>query len=136
MVRLWLVTPPPMSTDETPPPDDLKGPARPGVLSLVIKDRNALYMAYMPFLKGGGLFIPSHTSHQLGDEVFLLLTFPDTPEKVPVAGHVVWVTPQDAAGGRMPGIGIQFSAKDADRARATIEAHLGSSPSDRPTHTM
>ena len=33
--------------------------ARPGVLSLNIRERAALYAAYMPFLKGGGIFIPT-----------------------------------------------------------------------------
>ncbi|WP_298139343.1 PilZ domain-containing protein [Acidiferrobacter sp.] len=126
-----------MSTVESQTPDALRGSARPGVLSLVIKDRNALYTAYMPFLKGGGLFIPSNKAYKLGDEVFMLLTLIDSKEKVPVAGHVVWVTPQDAPGGRAPGIGIQFSAKDADVARTKIETLLiGQLQSDRPTHTM
>ena len=33
--------------------------ARPGVLSLNIREKAALYAAYMPFLKGGGIFIPT-----------------------------------------------------------------------------
>ncbi|MHB1565885.1 MAG: PilZ domain-containing protein [Acidiferrobacter sp.] len=114
-----------------------KGSARPGVLSLVIKDRNALYAAYMPFLKGGGLFIPSNKSYRIGNEVFMLLTLMDSKEKIPVAGHVVWVTPQDAPRGQAPGIGIQFSAKDSGVARSRIEALLvGQLQSDRATHTM
>lgn len=126
-----------MSTAELPLNNNAKGPARPGVLSLVIKDRNALYTAYMPFLKGGGLFIPSNKSYRLGDEVFMLLTLMDSKEKIPVAGHVVWITPQDAPRGRAPGIGIQFSAKDSDVARNKIEALLiGQLQSDRATHTM
>ena len=126
-----------MSTAELPLNNNTKSSARPGVLSLVIKDRNALYTAYMPFLKGGGLFIPSNKSYRLGDEVFMLLTLMDSKEKIPVAGHVVWITPQDAPRGRAPGIGIQFSAKDADVARNKIEALLlGQLQSDRATHTM
>ncbi len=131
-----------METSEQP--EDLnegrgsaKMPARPGVLSLVIKDRNALYAAYMPFLKGGGLFIPSNKPYRLGDEVFMLLTLMDSKEKIPVAGHVVWITPMGAPHGRAPGIGIQFSAKDSGTARTRIENLLiGQLQSDRPTHTM
>ncbi|MGD8309819.1 MAG: pilus assembly protein PilZ, partial [Chromatiales bacterium] len=33
--------------------------ARQGILSLTIKDKNALYAAYMQFVKNGGLFIPT-----------------------------------------------------------------------------
>jgi type IV pilus assembly protein PilZ len=113
------------------------GGARPGVLSLTIKDKNALYAAYMPYVKGGGIFVPSNRSYKLGDEVFMLLTLMDSREKIPVAGHVVWVTPAGAQGGRTAGIGIQFSEKDSGMARAKIENILaGALNSERQTHTM
>ena len=48
--------------------------ARPGVLSLNIREKAALYAAYMPFLKGGGIFIPSNRAHSLGEEVLILLS--------------------------------------------------------------
>ena len=38
-----------------------------------IKDKQALYKSYMPFVSGGGLFVPSTKLFSLGDEVFLLL---------------------------------------------------------------
>ena len=111
--------------------------ARPGVLSLSIKDKSALYAAYMPYIRGGGIFIPSTKPYKLGDEVFVLLTLMDNKEKIPVAGQVIWVTPLGAQGGRAAGIGIQFSEKDSGTARTRIEnilaAHL---QSERPTHTM
>jgi len=110
---------------------------RPGVLSLTIKDKNALYAAYMPFIKGGGIFVPSSRSYKLGEEVFMLLTLMDSKEKIPVAGHVVWVTPPGAQGSRTAGIGIQFSEKDSGIARNKIEGVLaGALSSDRLTHTM
>ncbi|NEK65761.1 MAG: pilus assembly protein PilZ, partial [Xanthomonas perforans] len=31
--------------------------ARQGILSLALKDKPALYSAYMPFVKGGGIFV-------------------------------------------------------------------------------
>lgn len=111
--------------------------ARPGVLSLTIKDKSALYAAYMPFVKGGGLFIPSNRPYKLGDEIFMLLTLMDSKEKIPVAGHVVWITPTGAQGARAAGIGIQFSEKDSGAARSKIETVLaGHLQSERPTHTM
>ena len=69
---------------------------RNGILSLTIKDKSVLYAAYMPFIKNGGLFIPTSKQYQLGDEVFMLLKLMDEPEKIPVAGKVVWVTPKGA----------------------------------------
>jgi len=109
---------------------------RNGILSLTIKDKAVLYSAYMPFLTYGGLFVPTNKSYQVGDEVFMLLTLMDEPEKIPIAGKVVWVTPRGAQGNRTAGIGVQFSEQDA-AANAKIENHLaGSLGSDRPTHTM
>ena len=119
------------------PPGRAKPAVRPGVLSLTIKDKNALYAAYMPFIKGGGVFVPSNKSYKVGDEIFMLLTLMDSKEKIPVAGHVVWVTPPNAQGNRTAGIGIQFSEKDSGVARNKIESILGGAlKSERPTHTM
>lgn len=131
-----------MSEAPKPPAEALRpiravSPARPGVLSLTIKDKNALYAAYMPFLKGGGIFVPSSRPYKLGEEVFMLLSLMESKEKIPVAGHVVWITPKGAQGGRTAGIGVQFSEKDSGLARNKIEAALGGAlNSDRPTHTM
>jgi len=110
--------------------------ARNGILSLTIKDKAVLYAAYMPFLEHGGLFIPTNKPYRIGDEVFMLLNLMDEPEKIPVAGRVVWVTPKRAQGNRAAGIGVQFNGQD-DTANKKIEAYLaGSLESDRPTHTM
>jgi type IV pilus assembly protein PilZ len=110
---------------------------KPGVLSLAIKEKAALYAAYMPFIKGGGLFIPTNKSFKVGDEVFMLLSLIDDPVKLKVVGHVVWITPV-TQGSRPQGIGVQFSEKDGGlEARNKIEALLGGIlKSARPTHTM
>lgn len=110
---------------------------RQGILSLTIKDKNALYAAYMPFIKNGGLFIPTNKAYHLGDEVFMLLTLMDEPERMPVAGKVIWITPKGAEGGRAAGIGVQFSEQDGGAARSKIETYLaGLMNADRSTHTM
>ena len=56
-----------------------------GILSLAIKDKAALYTAYMPYLRNGGLFVPTPKRYFLGAEVFILLTLPESSERVPVA---------------------------------------------------
>lgn len=111
---------------------------RQGILSLTIRDKSSLYAAYMPFIKNGGLFIPtSRTTYKLGDEVFMLLTLTDSKEKLPVAGRVVWITPPGAQGNRPAGIGVQFSELDNGATRNKIETQLaGALKSDRQTHTM
>lgn len=110
---------------------------KPGVLSLAIKEKAALFSAYMPFIKGGGLFIPTNKPYKIGDEVFMLLSLIEEPTKLKVVGHVIWITPV-TQGNRPQGIGVQFSEKDGGvEARNKIEALLGGAlKSTRPTHTM
>lgn len=111
---------------------------RQGILSLAVKDKAALYNAYMPFMKGGGIFVPTPKRYFLGDEVFLLLTLPESTERLPVAGKVVWVTPAGAQGARTAGIGVQFPDNgDGEAIKNRIETILaGTLSADKPTHTM
>ncbi len=114
------------------------GGARQGILSLVVKDKAALYNAYMPYIRQGGIFVPTTRRYFIGDEVFLLLTLPESSERLPVAGKVAWVTPAGAQGNRTAGIGVQFAeTAEGDAVRNKIEAILaGILTSDKPTHTM
>ena len=114
------------------------GAGRPIVLSLNINSKSALYTAYMPFLKRGGLFIPTTRPYSLGDEIFMLLTLMDEPTRLPIAGTVVWVTPAGAQGNKIQGIGIQFSDDESGvAARTKIETLLGSHlGSNRQTHSL
>jgi len=112
--------------------------ARPGVLSLNIREKAALYAAYMPYLKGGGIFIPTNRQYQLGEEVFMLLSLMDDPQRIAVQGKVVWITPEGVQGNRTQGIGVQFTTDETGAsAPAQIEKVLGEMlASNRPTHTM
>jgi type IV pilus assembly protein PilZ len=114
------------------------GGARQGILSLAIKDKASLHTAYMSFLRGGGLFVPTSKRYQIGDEVFLLLTLLEDKDRLPVAGKVVWITPTGAQGGRAAGIGVQFAeTPEAEMVKGKIETHLaGIIDSDKPTATM
>jgi type IV pilus assembly protein PilZ len=111
--------------------------ARQGILSLTIKDKTALYAAYIQFVKNGGLFIPTSKRYKLGDEVFMLLSLMDETERLPVAGKIIWITPVGSEGNRAAGIGVQFSDQDGGMARNKIEGYLaGALKSEKPTHTM
>lgn len=116
----------------------IPGGARPSVLSLNINSKSALYAAYMPYLKRGGLFIPTPKPYALGDEIFMLLTLMDEPAKLPIAGTVVWVTPEGAQGNKSQGIGVHFSNDESGQsAKRKIEGILGGHlSSNRPTHTI
>lgn len=112
------------------------GGGRSGILSISMKDKAVLYAAYMPFVRNGGLFIATNKNFAIGDEVFLLLRLMDDPEKMPVAGKVIWITPRGAQGNRASGIGVQFSKKN-ELAKDKIETYLaGALNSNKPTHTM
>lgn len=116
---------------------DLNNSTRQRMLSLSIKDKHALYAAYMPFIKNGGLFIPTNKNYKLGDEVFLLLSLMEEKEKLPVVGRVIWITPKGAQGNRAAGIGVQFADQDDTAVRNKIETYLaGAMTSDKHTHTM
>lgn len=112
--------------------------ARQGILSLAIKDKSALYNAYMPFVKGGGVFVPTTKRYFIADEVFLLVTLLEDKERLPVAGKVIWVTPPGAQGNRVAGIGVQFAeTNEGEAVRGKIETLLaGILNSDKPTHSM
>ena len=75
---------------------DKKGqtPSQPGLLTLNIPDREALYAAYMPFIRHGGLFVPTTAEFALGDEVLLLLTF--EMQRYSISGKVAWINPKGA----------------------------------------
>ncbi|WIO75481.1 PilZ domain-containing protein [Porticoccaceae bacterium LTM1] len=116
--------------------DSLGGGVRNGILNLKLMTEDELYQSYMPFVVNGGLFIPTRQSYLLGDEVFVLLQLMDEPEKIPITGKVVWVTPKETAGSRRQGIGIQLGEANSDLV-GKIEAYLaGMIQSGDRTHTM
>jgi len=114
------------------------GGNRPAVLSLAIKEKAALYAAYMPYLKNGGIFVPTNRPYNIGDEVYLILQLLDDPARIPVAGKVVWISPSGGGGAKTPGIGVHFPADESGAtARKRIEDALGAAlRSARPSHTI
>lgn len=112
--------------------------ARPSVVQLAIKEKAALYAAYIPLFKEGGVFIPTTRDYQLGADVYVLLTLPEDTQRYPVAGKVAWVTPARAAGNRTQGVGVRFPNDDKSRLlKLKIEEILGAHlASDRPTQTI
>jgi len=127
-----------MSADSPPDPNTLVLPGRPTVLSLAIREKAALYAAYMPFLKHGGLFLATTKQHKLGDEIFVILTLMDEPAKHQIAGKVAWITPAGAHHDKAQGVGIHFPDDDSgQRVRQRIEEILGPAlRSARATHTL
>ena len=111
---------------------------RPSVIQLAIKEKGALHAAYIPLFAEGGIFIPTSREYRLGDDVYVLLTLPDDPQRYPVAGKVAWITPANASGGRTQGVGVRFPADEKTRLlKLKIEEILGTQiASSRPTQTV
>lgn len=108
------------------------------MVQLAIKEKAALYAAYIPLFAEGGVFIPTSRDYKLGDDVYVLMTLPDDTQRYPVAGKVAWITPARAAGSRTQGVGIRFPADEKSRLlKIKIEEILGAHlASDRPTQTI
>lgn len=96
-------------------------------LTYIIQDPIELNLSYMPFVEGGGIFIPSAEEFELGDKVAVDLQLPGTRENLRIDGKVVWITPKNAMHHVLSGIGVQFMGSSAATLRAQIEAHLDTS---------
>jgi type IV pilus assembly protein PilZ len=112
--------------------------SRPSVIQLVFREKGALYAAYIPIFSEGGLFVPTTREYKLGEDIYLLLSLPDDPQRFPVAGKVAWLTPPNASGGRTQGVGVRFPNDEKSRQlKIKIEEVLGTSiSSSKPTQTL
>ena len=109
-------------------------------ISFAIENTAALYASYMPFVKGGGLFIPiirdTHP-HKLGEEVDLSIYLMDREVKFVAQGEIIWITPMGDQRNRAAGIGVRLTEDAGVTARQKIENYLALElNSDKPTHTL
>lgn len=129
---------PPSST--APQANVPTGPAgvRPSVIQLAIKEKAALFAAYIPLFKTGGIFVPTTREYRLGDNVYVLISLPDDPQRYPVAGKVAWITPVRSTANRTQGVGVVFPEDEKSfQLKMRIEQILGARlGSDRPTQTI
>ncbi len=109
-----------------------------GILNYEIHNKDELYASYMPFIVNGGIFIKSEKNYQLGEEIFVVLSLLDEPEKFPIVGKVVWKNPKGIQNNKPQGVGIQFQENEKSaRLRVYIEKQLtGLLSSEKPTYTM
>lgn len=91
----------------------------------------------MPFIKNGGIFIPTSKHYEVGEQVFMLIRLMEETDKIAVTGKVIWITPKAAVGNRPAGIGVQFLNEEGATLRDKIEDLLaGMLASDKPTYTI
>jgi type IV pilus assembly protein PilZ len=131
-----MASPPPASPAGNP--SGAGNIARPSVLSLAIKEKAALYAAYIPFFKNSGIFVPTNKAYKIGDQIYLILTLMDDPNKYPIEGKVAWITPTGAHNSKVQGIGVHFPEDESGhRLKVRIEELLGAAlRSSRATHTL
>mgnify|MGYP000082478225 CR=1 FL=1 len=99
-------------------------------------DNADLYDSYMPFFKQGGLFFRTDDSYNLGTEINLHVSLPDSLESTSVKAQVSWVTPHNAQNGNDAGIGVVF-VEDLDNLSQQIEDAIKLlMNSDKPTLSM
>lgn len=94
------------------------------VITYIIRDPLECNLSYMPFIKDGGLFIPTMKEYALGARVIVDVTLPGKTEPLRIEGKVVWITPKNALHHVLTGIGIQFIGANAPNARLQIEAQI------------
>jgi len=107
-----------------------------GMLTFNPSDNLTLYKCYMPFLKNGGIYVPTATNHPIGSKVFLVARLPNSEERLPIVGDVVWVN-QSKAVTRPAGIGIRFAdTPENAMVRDRIEKAILGISSETQTYTM
>ncbi|USQ12900.1 PilZ domain-containing protein [Legionella lytica] len=93
-------------------------------INCVFDNLSSLYAAYMPFVKGGGLFIRTQHLYELGSGLSLVVNLMNEDEFYYIDAKVVWITPVEAQASRFPGVGVQFINDHGCDLRSKIEIYL------------
>ena len=121
------------ATPAAPAPSPNAG--RPSVIQLVFREKGALYAAYMPTFSEGGIFVPTTRDYKLGEDIYLLLSLPDDPQRYPVAGKVGWITPANASGGRHRGTNLGELVVELGKAEVAMGVNVHEQ-ARRPERTL
>ncbi|WLP93499.1 PilZ domain-containing protein [Psychrobacter sp. M13] len=112
-------------------------PSRGGIVTHHIEDIATLYASYLSFVDNGAIFVPSDRVQNLGDEVFVAITLPNSSERLPMNGKVIWIN-RKAQGNRPAGFAVQIG-QDASGQRIKNEVErllAGKIDSQQATYTM
>jgi len=94
------------------------------IIRYCIPSQLELNLSYMPFIKDGGLFIPTNDSFVLGDFVVVDLQLPGQHDIQRIEGKVIWITPMNALYQIYSGVGIQFTGDSAKSVHEQIKANI------------
>lgn len=108
-----------------------------GIITCAIEDIETLYKSYLPFVVNGGIFVPSNRPHKIGEDVFVAFTLPESNERFPLNGKVMWIN-HKTIGSRPAGFAVQFgSDPNSTRIKNEVERLLaGKMDSPQATYTM
>jgi type IV pilus assembly protein PilZ len=96
------------------------------MLTLELVDKSTAAQLFMPFIKGGAVFVETAKDYQLGDSLYIILTVGEKQSKFAINGKVVWVNGPEARNGRPKGVGVQFPRDDSgETAKLAIESFVG-----------
>lgn len=114
-----------MSSADAAPKSNSKTKTLPGagLLRLRLNSIGDLQNCYMPFVRGGGLFLRDEDAYAPGDRVFLLIRLPQEDRPEAVAAQVSWITPANEQTGLLKGTGFRFCDNNS-RLREQIESLL------------
>ena len=114
----------------------MQAPRAGGIINFPIRELTQLQASYMPFVNGGGLFIPSQRTASLGDDIFVVTTLPQSSERIPLTGKVIWISTK-ASAARPAGFAIALQGEEGIRFKEAAEKLLaGLLNSEQPTYTM
>ena len=108
-----------------------------GTLSMAINDKTALHACYMPFIKDGGIFVPTNEHFELHKNIVLQLRLVEEGKKLLISGRVVWISTGMGQRSTSPGVGLQFTGDHRFRVRQFLEGILGDlakEPSSNPAY--
>lgn len=92
-------------------------------VKIVIRTTDELIGTYIPFLKKGGLIIPSDAAHQMGAIVALRVELFDYPHHFDVIGKIVWLTPEHVHLDKLNGTGVEFVSGDNEALWKILRQH-------------
>lgn len=112
-------------------------PMRGGIITCNITDTQTLYNSYLSFVTNGGIFVPSTRIHNLGDDVFVAFTLPNSSDRYPLNGKIIWVNDKGTST-KPAGFALQFGTDiNSQKMKNEIERQLaGMIESDKATYTM
>ena len=95
-------------------------------LSVYHARREEFLERYLGDLPGGGAFVPTAESFEIGQPVTVSFSFPEIPDGLSVRGHIAWRrTPVPWRSVMLPGVGVAFGTGQRSRVEFLLDFSRG-----------